>query len=298
MYDIKKIYQASNVNDVLKIMKENKEVKVIAGGTDVLIKMRERKYKDVEIISIGDIPELMGIDVDEAGTVIIKAATRFIDIISNEYILKNLPTLVKASNQIGSPQIRNIATIGGNICNGAVSADIVPILLVLDAELHIINLSGDIRIININDLHTGPGQTSLVAGEELLVEIHIKKENYSNYGFDYYKYGKRNAMEIATLGCAIGVRLNDQKDIIDDIKIAYSVAAPTPRRCDSIEKLMLGKKLAMTTINLIKPENIAELLPRDSWRASKDFRLQLIKEIGRRTALEAIKANGGELCID
>ncbi len=298
MYDIKKVHQASSMNDVLKIMKENKEVKILAGGTDVLIKMRERKYKDVEIVSIGDISELSGIHIDESENIIIKSATKFIDIINNEYIAKHLPTLGKACNQIGSPQIRNIATIGGNLCNGAVSADVVPILLVLDAQLHIVGLDGKMRIINVNDLHTGPGQTSLIEGQELLVEIHIKKENYVNFGFDYYKYGKRNAMEIATLGCAVGIKLNKQKDIIEDIKIAYSVAAPTPRRCSSIEKLMIGKKLTKETINLIKPENIAELIPRDSWRASKNFRLQLIKETGRRTALEAIKANGGELCID
>ncbi len=298
MYDIKKVHQASNMNDVLKIMKENKEVKILAGGTDVLIKMRERKYKDVEIVSIGDISELSGIHIDESENIIIKSATKFIDIINNDYIVKKIPALAKACNQIGSPQIRNIATIGGNLCNGAVSADAVPILLVLDAQLHIVDLNGKMRIINVNDLHTGPGQTSLITGQELLVEIHIKKENYANFGFDYYKYGKRNAMEIATLGCALGIKLNKQKDIIEDIKVAYSVAAPTPRRCSSIEKLMIGKNLTKETINLIKPENIPELIPRDSWRASKNFRLQLIKEIGRRTALEAIKANGGELCID
>lgn len=293
MYDIKKIHQAKSIQDVLRIIDVNPGTQIMSGGTDVLIKMKERKLKDVEIVSIGDIPELKGISIDGDGNIIIKAATSFIDIITNEYILKHIPTLAKACNQIGSPQIRNIATIGGNLCNGAVSADVVPILLVLDAELHISNVNGTVRIINVNDFHKGPGQTSLETGKEILTEIHIKKDNYYSYGFDYYKYGKRNAMEIATLGCAIGVKLNNEKNKIDDFKISYSVAAPTPRRCRSLERMIVGEVVSEDTINLIKPENIEELKPRDSWRASKDFRLQLIKEIGRRTALEAIRSQGG-----
>ncbi|KAF0092096.1 MAG: Aerobic-type carbon monoxide dehydrogenase middle subunit CoxM/CutM [Fusobacteria bacterium] len=293
MYDIKKIHQANSVQDVLRIIEENPNTKIISGGTDVLIKMKERKLKDVEIVSIGDISELKGISIDGNGTIIIKAATCFIDIITNADILRHIPTLAKACNQIGSPQIRNIATIGGNLCNGAVSADVVPILLVLDAELHINNVNGEVRIIDVNDLHTGPGQTSLDDGKEILTEIHIKKVNYQGYGFDYFKYGKRNAMEIATLGCATGVKLNEEKNKIADFKISYSVAAPTPRRCRSLERLIIGEDVSQDTINLIKPENIEELKPRDSWRASKDFRLQLIKEIGRRTAIEAIRSQGG-----
>lgn len=293
MYDIKKIHQANNVEDVLKVLDANPNAKIMSGGTDVLIKMKERKLKDVEIISIGDILELKGISIDGEGTIIIKAATCFIDIINNEGILKHIPTLAKACNQIGSPQIRNIATIGGNLCNGAVSADVVPILLVLDAELHIKNINGEVKIINVNEFHTGPGQTSLEVGKEILTEIHIKKENYHDYGFDYFKYGKRNAMEIATLGCATGVKLNYEKNKITDFKISYSVAAPTPRRCSSLERLLIGNDISEETIKLIKPENIEELKPRDSWRASRDFRLQLIKEIGRRTAIEAIKSLGG-----
>ncbi|MDD2371591.1 MAG: xanthine dehydrogenase FAD-binding subunit XdhB [Firmicutes bacterium] len=296
MYDIKKNYQGRTISDVLNIMKENSDVKIIAGGTDMLIKMKERKIKDVEILSIGDIEDLRGIEIDEAGTIVIKAATRFIEIIKNEYILKYIPTLAKACNQIGSPQIRNIATIGGNLCNGAVSADAVPTLLVLEAELHLIDCDGNKRTINVNDFHTGPGKTNLVSGKEILTKIHIKKENYENYSFDYYKYGKRNAMEIATLGCAVGIKLSNDKNIVDDFKIAYSVAAPTPRRCKSIEQLIVGEGVTQDTVNLIKIENISELLPRDSWRASKDFRLQLIKEIGRRTTINAIEANGGKLC--
>lgn len=293
MYDIKKIHQAKSIQDVLRIIEENPNTKIMSGGTDVLIKMKERKLKDVEIVSIGDIPELKGISIDDEGTIIIKAATIFIDIITNENILKFIPTLAKACNQIGSPQIRNIATIGGNLCNGAVSADVVPILLVLDAELHIKNVNGEVRIINVNYFHTGPGQTSLDSGKEILTEIHIKRDNYQGYGFDYFKYGKRNAMEIATLGCATGVKLNVEKSKIADFKISYSVAAPTPRRCKSLERLIVGAEVSEETINLIKPENIEELKPRDSWRASKDFRLQLIKEIGRRTAIEAIRSGGG-----
>lgn len=293
MYDIKKIHQANNIQDVLRILVENPNIKIISGGTDVLIKMKERKLKEVEIVNIGDIPELKGISIDSEDTIIIKAATCFFDIITNEDILKHIPTLAKACNQIGSPQIRNVATIGGNLCNGAVSADVVPILLVLDAELHIKNVSGEVKIINVNDFHTGPGQTSLEIGKEILTEIHIKKKNYHDYGFDYFKYGKRNAMEIATLGCATGVKLNDKKNKITDFKISYSVAAPTPRRCSSLERLLIGKNISEETIKLIKPENIEELKPRDSWRASRDFRLQLIKEIGRRSALEAIRSLGG-----
>lgn len=296
MYDIKKMHKAETIEEALAIMKMNKEATIVSGGTDVMIKMKERKLKEAEILSIGDIRELSGISMEADGTIVIKAATRFIDIITSEIISGNIPVLAKACNQIGSPQIRNIATIGGNICNGAVSADVVTSLLVMDAELKIVDVDGGERLVDIKGFHVGPGKTCLKTGSEILTEVRIRKDNYENFGFDYFKYGKRNAMEIATLGCATGARLSVDKRTIEEFKIAYSVAAPTPRRCPSLEKMITGREVSEDTIKLIRPENIEELQPRDSWRASKEFRLQLIKETGRRMARSAIEEKGGSLC--
>lgn len=288
MYNIKNNFSANSLKDVLEILENSEKAKIIAGGTDLLVKLKDKVDIEQEFISIGDLKDLVGISIDKDGTIVIKAATKFVDIINHPIILEHIPFFAEACNVIGSHQIRNVATIGGNICNGAVSADVVPSLLVLEAKLHILNSKGIKSIVDINNFYKGPGKT-ILKEKEILTEIHIEKINYVDYGFSYYKFGKRNAMEIATLGCGVAIKINKENDFIEDFRIAFSVAAPTARRCISIEKLLIGRKVSDETINLIRPENIEELNPRDSWRASKSFRLQLIKEVGRRTTKNAIK---------
>lgn len=293
MYDIKNFYQAHSIEDALKVLEKDENAVLIAGGTDVLIKMRKNEYSDCSLVSIHGIKELEGIEKKSDGTIVIKPGSCFTDITDNEIIKNNIPALGIAVDQVGSPQIRNTATIGGNICNGAVSADSAPMLLALDAILILTDKKGNTAV-PLREFYTGPGKT-IRKHEQLLTAIEIKKENYKGFGAHYIKFGQRNAMEISTLGCAANVKLNMDKTKIEELHLAFGVAAPTPIRCVNIEKAVKGLPTTNATFEQIGKGALQETNPRDSWRASKQLRRQLIYELSKRAVAQAIIHAGGQI---
>ena len=293
MFDISFLYEAKDVKDAIKKLSENQNSEIISGGTDVLIRVREGKDAGMGLVSIHNIKELKGVILDEKGNIVIGAGTSFHDITYNEIIQKHIPSLGEAVNTVGGPQVRETGTIGGNICNGATSADSASTMTALEADIVLEGPTGE-RTVNIKDFYTGPGKTVRDRCEVCKCFI-IKKENYENYYGYYFKYGKRKSLEIATLGCSVLVKLNSAKDTIEDVKIAYGVAAPTPSRAPSAETFAKGKKLSEDFINEFGEKALSDMKPRDSWRASKEFREQLIKEMARRSLVNAIRRAGGKI---
>lgn len=292
MYDIGKFYQAADVEDAVHALVEDPEAVVISGGSDVLIKIREGKLAGCSLVSIHGIKELEGIRMEEDGTIVIGPATTFSHITNNDIIQKHIPMLGDAVDMAGGPQLRNIGTIGGNVCNGVTSADSASSLCSLDAVLVLKGPDG-VREVPISQWYTGPGRT-VRNHDEVLTAIRIKKENYQGYGGQYIKYGKRNAMEIATLGCAVSVKLTEDKKHIQDLRLAYGVAAPTPIRCHTTEEAVKGMETGEALAQAVGKGALEEVNPRSSWRASREFRLQLVEELGRRAVKQAVINAGGE----
>ena len=292
MYDIGKFYQAADVEDAVRALVEDPEAVVISGGSDVLIKIREGKLAGCSLVSIHGIKELEGIRMEEDGTIVIGPATTFSHIANNDMIQKHIPMLGDAVDMAGGPQLRNIGTIGGNVCNGVTSADSASSLCCLDAVLVLKGPDG-VREVPISQWYTGPGRT-VRNHDEVLTAIRIKKENYQGYGGHYIKYGKRNAMEIATLGCAVSVKLTEDKKHIQDLRLAYGVAAPTPIRCHTTEEAVKGMETGEALAQAVGKGALEEVNPRSSWRASREFRLQLVEELGRRAVKQAVINAGGE----
>jgi len=292
MYDIGKFYQAADVEDAVRALVEDPEAVVISGGSDVLIKIREGKLAGCSLVSIHGIKELEGIRMEEDGTIVIGPATTFSHITNNDIIQKHIPMLGDAVDMAGGPQLRNIGTIGGNVCNGVTSADSASSLCCLAADLVLKGPDG-VREVPISQWYTGPGRT-VRKHEEVLTAIRIKKENYQGYGGQYIKYGKRNAMEIATLGCAVSVKLTEDKKHIQDLRLAYGVAAPTPIRCHTTEEAVKGMETGEALAQAVGKGALEEVNPRSSWRASREFRLQLVEELGRRAVKQAVINAGGE----
>lgn len=294
MYDIEKYYQAKDVEDAVRALEEDADAVVISGGSDVLIKIREGKLAGCSLVSIHGIPALEGVRMKADGTIVIGPATTFSHITYDPVIQKYIPALGWAVDQAGGPQIRNIGTIGGNVCNGVTSADSAALLFTLDAVLELTGPKGT-REIPVTEFYTGPGRT-LREHAEILTAIKITRENYQGFYGHYTKYGKRNAMEIATLGCAVHVKLSADNMRISEFRLGFGVAAPTPIRCFETEETVKG--MAVTDPELyekIQKGAASEVTPRSSWRASREFRLQLVRELSVRTAKEAIeKAAGGE----
>jgi len=290
MFDITNYEKATSIKQAIELLTNNPNAKLIAGGTDVLIRLREGHSEFSSLIDIHDLEELKFIK-NENANIKIGSGMTFSSIIENEIIRKHLPVIALASSTVGGPQVRNVATIGGNLCNGAISADSAASLLTLDADLILEGSEGE-RIVPVNEFYLGPGKVDL-HHNEILKYILIKKENYENYGTYYYKYAMRDAMDIATIGCAAACKLNGK--VIENIKIAFTVAAPKPLRMKTAEDFAKGKEISEELINQISELTLKDVNPRTSWRATKEFRLQIIKTLAKRVVNEAVLSAGGKL---
>lgn len=293
MFDIKSFYEAVSVEDAVRALSADPDSLVISGGTDVLIRVREGRDAGKGLVSIHNIPELKGVWMRDNGDIVIGPATSFSHITNDPIIKEYLNMLGEAVDQVGGPQVRNTATIGGNVCNGATSADSASTLCTLNAVLTLQGPEGS-RQVPITEFYTGPGRT-VRKQNEVCTAITISREDYEGWSGHYIKYGKRNAMEIATLGCAVRVKLSEDGKTIQEARLAYGVAAPTPIRCRKAEEAVRGSLVSDPDLyDRFGAEALTEVNPRTSWRASREFRLQLIKELAKRALKESIRLAGGE----
>ena len=293
MYDMKALYQAKSVADAVALRLAHPDAQIIAGGSDVLVQMREGKRAGAELISIQTLDEIRGVFLDADGTLRIGALTSFSHITRDPLIQKYINVLGQAVDQVGGPQIRNIGTIGGNTCNGVTSADSASTLFAWDAIVELTGKDG-VRRIPIQDFYISAGKVD-VRPDEIQTAILIPKASYENCFGHYIKYAMRNAMDIATTGCSVNVVLSEDKKAIARARIAYGVAGPIPLRCACAEAAAQGKPLTKETAEAFAAAVLEDVHPRDSWRASKAFREHIAVELAKRGLVESIKLAGGEL---
>ena len=264
MYDIASIYSARSVDDAIRALQADPAAVVIAGGTDVLIKIREGKLAGCSLVSIHELgEELSGVTLADNGDVEIGPLTTFRGVTFSDVIRRTIPVLGEAADMAGGPQLRAAGTIGGNVCNGITSADTASTLVAL-------------------------------APYELLVKIVIPYDNYVGYTGHYIKYAQRNAMDIATLGVSCLVKLTSDKKMVDDAALAFGVAGPVPMRSPAAEAAVRGLPIG-EAVAAIGEAALADVNPRTSWRASKEFRIQLVKELSARSLREAARKGGADV---
>lgn len=292
MYDIEKIYRASSVDDAIAALVADPDAVVIAGGTDVLIKIREGKLAGCRLVSIHDLPELKGIKLGEDGRVEIGPLSTFRDVTYSEVIRATVPVLGEAADMAGGPQLRAAGTIGGNVCNGITSADTASTLVALDAQLHVKGPNG-FRVIPISEWYKGVGKVSMER-DEILYKIIIPKSHYEGWTGHYIKYAQRNAMDIATLGVSCAVKLSADKKVAEQVHLAFGVAGPVPARAAKAEGMVSGLSIE-EAVAKIGAAALEDVNPRTSWRASKEFRIQLVRELSGRALAEAARKGGATL---
>ena len=292
MYDIKALYEAASVKDAIALLQAHPAAHIIAGGSDVLIKMREGKLAGCELVSIYGLDELRGVTLEADGAIRIGSLTSFSHITKDPIIQAHINVLGEAVDMVGGPQIRNIGTIGGNTCNGVTSADSGSTLMAYDAVMEVEGPNGQ-RLIPIQEWYVNAGKVSLQPAE-IQTAIRIPKASYEGYFGHYIKYAMRNAMDIATTGCSVNVKLSPDKTTIQDVRLAYGVAGPVPMRAPHAEAFARGKAIEDATIEGFGQAALSDVNPRDSWRASREFRLHLAKELAQRALREAIRLAGGE----
>ena len=291
MYDIKALYEAESVQDAVRLLQEHPEAQIIAGGSDVLVQIREGKRAGAELVSIYGIDAMRGVTYDGEGAIRIGSLTSFSHIAADPIIREKIPVLGEAVSLVGGPQIRNIGTIGGNTCNGVTSADSASTLFAWDAVVELTGPEG-VRRLPISEFYIKAGQVALRPAE-LQTAILIPKKAYEGYHGNYIKYAMREAMDIANLGCSVNVRLSEDKKTIRDVRIAYGVAGPIPMRVPSAEAAAKDQPVCRETADAFAKAVLEDIHPRDSWRASEAFREHIAVEMARRALIRSIELGGG-----
>jgi len=260
------------------------KAKVIAGGTDLLVQIRNKAIKPEYVVDIGYISGLDYINYDEKQGLRIGALTTIRAIEKSDKLRQVYPVISRAAGLLGSVAIRNVATIGGNLCNAAPSADTAPALIGLSAKARIAGSGGE-RLVSLEDFFTGPGETVLKAGE-MLLEIQVPVPPPDTKGV-YLKHG-RSAVDLATVGVAVIMAL-ESGGVCRDVKIVLGAVAPTPMRAKKAEEVLRGKKVESALIKEAAQVASGEAQPITDVRASAEYRREMVKVFTRR-AIEQITA--------
>jgi len=245
---------------------------VVAGGTDLMVRLQEVDPEvEIELLLLEGIRELEEISWNEKN-IILGAGVKVETIARDEKIFKTFPGLKEAAEQLGSWQVRNLATLGGNICNAAPSGDLLPPLIVYDAKLELTSSKGN-RVLPAEDFFLGPGMIDLKE-DELLTRILIPLPEKGS-GSRYEKFGIREAMEIAIVGVGVGVVLGKEGKV-EKARIALGAVAPTPIRVPEGEKIAIGSTLEDNQIKEIIRSAKETARPICDIRSSENYREDLV----------------------
>jgi aerobic carbon-monoxide dehydrogenase medium subunit len=259
--------------------------KIIAGGTELVNRMKEKLIMPEYIIDITYIPGLDKIEYDAKSGLKIGAVCPLIDIEGSSHVKKKHEALALAVHTIGSVQVRNLGTIGGNLCNAAPSADSAPILIGLDAKARIFGRAGE-RMIELKDFFTGPGQTVLKPGE-ILVGIDVPNPPPRSAAV-YIKQSIRKAMDLAVVGVAVVLSLSPDGSLAD-IRIVLGAVAPTPIRAMKAEAVIRGKKLDGELIREAARVASEEADPISDIRSSKEYRKDMVTVLTDRALQQTLE---------
>ena len=266
---------------------------IIAGGTDVLVQIKEEKLAVDRLVTLSKIPGLRMIH-DDGQWINIGAMTTIRELETSDVIRKSVPVLFDAVERLGSVQIRNVATVGGNVCNAAPSADTIPALLALKAEVTYWS-SNEMKTRTLREFFVGPGETVLKRGD-IVTAIRFGKPHPRSAGA-YLKFSRRRGMDLPLLGIAVHLQMDEDRSRCEDVTIALGVAAPTPIRVTDAEEALKGQRITEEILTRVSALASEEAKPRDSVRCSAEYRRAMINNLLPeviKTALSRIPNNGGK----
>lgn len=275
-------YEPRTIEEACRLALEfGSNASILAGGTDLIPKMKQKLIRPRAIINIKKIPGLDLIKIDEFDRLSIGALALISELSIHPLLEQRFPVLTSAARSIGSLQIRNIATIGGNLCNAAPSADMAPGLLVLDANIKAAGPSEN-REMRLEEFFVESGKVNLVRGE-ILTEIHLPFPPAYTYQI-YLKHSVRRAMDIAIVGIAMALSFNGS-NVCTKARVAFGAVAPTPVRVKRTEEMFVGKRLEEVPLAMVGEMASQEVSPISDVRASAEYRSEIVQKIIK----EAIK---------
>jgi len=276
----------SSIQEAIGLLRQaDGRAKVVAGGTDLVISLRNENQHPQLIIDITGIEELRKIE-EKEGTISIGAAVTHSEISSSLLIKKFGKVLSDAASEVGSPQIRNLGTIGGNIVNASPAADTLPPLMVLNAIGKVVSTEGE-KQVPLHQLFKGPYETSL-RPHELLVHVTFQKLS-SEMKSSFVRLARRNAMAIARMSLAIVLNIERRKKRIKDIRIAAGSVIPTPQRMSEAEAFLIGKSPDEGTLQRASTKVSGTMIDRSGVRPSTSYKRPVVESLFVRAMKKALE---------
>lgn len=281
--DQRACFTPKSVKEAISLLSDHGEkAEVIAGGTDLLVRMKRGDAFPDYLINMEGLKELEYIRYDEKKGLRIGARTSIHAIAESPLLEDKFDIIAQAARTLGTPTIRRQATIGGNLCNAAPSADMAPALIVLGAQLKIEGSEGQ-KVMAVEDFFIGPGETKLKRNE-ILTEIQVPDPIPSSRTV-YLKQTQTQGAGLALVGVAAMIVM--ENDVITDVKMSLGAVAPTPIRAKKAEATLKGKKQDDSLLETCAEAALQESSPIDDVRSSADYRKKLIKVLVKR-ALEQV----------
>jgi len=279
------MYQPTSVQEASRLIKQHGPGgRFLAGGTDLVVAMKEKGLVPKYVVDLKRIAGLAGIGENGDGTISIGALTTMRDIEISPLITKKYPFLAQSAAEVGSIQIRNRATVGGNMANATPSADVAPALIALNATAKIAAESGE-RSVLLEEFFRGPGQT-VMSGEEILTEVTIPQTSDRLVG-EYIKFSPREMMDLAYVGVAVVYNLDAEDKRCTDVRIVLGAVAPTPIRARKAEAALEGQRLSETLAQKTGAIAAQESKPISDVRSTADYRRAMVGAMTKRAILNA-----------
>lgn len=282
--------QARTLPEAITLLGEDEGTRIVAGATDFLVRWRQGLWKPRAVLSIQHIPGLDGVDYTPTTGLSLGSLVTIRTLELHPLIQQHYPALSQAATTFAGVQIRNLATVGGNICNASPSGDTLPALVAYGAECRLVGPEGE-RLVPLESFFMGPGRTALRPAE-LLIELHLPPPPPHTGGL-YIKHSPRSAMDISTVGVASIVTLEGQNGVCREVKISLGAVAPTVVRARSAEALLRGQRLEAGLIQEAARAANDDARPIDDIRGTARHRRAIVEALTGRTLRSAIQMAQG-----
>lgn len=275
----------ANVDEAVRLLaKHDGRAKPLAGGTDLIVQLREHLREADVVLDVKKLPELMELRRTDAGGLWLGAAVPCYRIYADAEIARNWPALVDAARIIGGWQIQSRASIGGNLCNASPAADSIPALIAHGATCHVAGPSGR-RTILAESFCVSPGKSALAKGE-LLVAIELPQRTAKS-GSAYERFIPRNEMDIAVVGAGSWLRLADDGKTIAEARVALGAVAPTPLFAEEASRFLKGKEVTEANFRTAGEMATKIAKPISDMRGPAEYRTHLVSVLVARTLATA-----------
>jgi carbon-monoxide dehydrogenase medium subunit len=279
--------EPTTLKKALSLMeKYDDDARVIAGGTSLIIMMRQRLLMPKVVISLGRIPKFDRITYNKKDGLRIGAGARHRDIELSPDVQKHYPLLHETFRKVAQPRIRNMGTVGGNLAGGDPLTDPGASLIALDAEVTLTSSKGQRRL-RLDEFFIDYYQTALEPGE-LLTEIHVPPPERS--GWSHIKFTPRSIEDFATVGVAITLKADN--GTCEDVRLGLNSVASTIVHAKKAEEVLRGKPITDTALHEMGEVAATECDPTDDNRGSADYKLEMVKVLVQRAAQEALQRAG------